>query len=75
MGLDIPLTNKAVETLVAASKFGKMSNKQNLLTMAATLHLQSHLQAAIVYWQSVLLRFKGEISGSCYLIEEFVNRL
>jgi hypothetical protein len=74
--LKIPHCNEVVETLLAASKFGKLSSRQQLLTTAAELQkvpAQSYLQAEIVYRQSVLLRYEGKICDSRHLIRDFLN--
>ncbi len=76
-GLEIPPTNNAMETLIAASKFGEMSARQHSLAIAAKLQndpAQTHLQAAIAHRQSVLLRFNGDISGSQRVLQEFLDR-
>jgi hypothetical protein len=55
-----------VEALVAASKFGEMSNRKDLLKIAAELHKdpeQTDTQAMIVHRDSVLLRLCRKISG------------
>ena len=75
-GLGLPPTKDAVETLIAATKFGKMSEKQYLLTLATKLQThpeQNYLRAAIAHRQSVLLRFNGDISGSQRVVQEFFD--
>lgn len=76
-GLGLPPTNDAVETLIAASKFGKMCDKQYLLTLATKLQTNpehGYLRAAIAHRQSVLLRFNGDISGSQRIVQEFFDQ-
>ncbi len=76
-GLEMPSGNDVVETLLAASKFGTLGTRQNLLSMAAkSMRNPGNIavQAEIVHRQSVLLRLKGDIHGSKRRIQEFLNR-
>jgi hypothetical protein len=55
-----------VEVLVAASKFGDMSNRKDLVNIAAELHKdleQTDTQAMIVHRDSVLLRLCRKSEG------------
>ena len=68
--------NEVVETFLAASKFGTLTQRQRLLSIAANLlrmpgHI--HLQAKIVHQESVLLRLKGDICESQRRIQEFLD--
>ena len=66
-----------MEAVVAASKFGDMSNRKDLLKIAAKLHEDPELadtQAMIVHRQSVLLRLCKKTTESQGLIQQFLNR-
>jgi hypothetical protein len=66
-----------VEALVAASKFGEMSNRKYLLKIATELHKDLELtdiQALIVHRESVLLRLCHKISDSQRVIQPFLDR-
>ena len=76
MGLEMPRGNEVVETFLAASKFGTLTQRQRLLSMAANLLRKPgniHLQAKIVHQESVLLRLKGDICESQRRIQEFLD--
>ena len=65
-----------MEALVAASKFGGMSNRRYLLSVASELQKdpeQTDLRAMIVYRESVLLRFSKKISESQRAIQQFLD--
>ncbi|KAG9240414.1 hypothetical protein BJ878DRAFT_483873 [Calycina marina] len=75
-GLEIPPRKDAVEALIAASKFGVMSNRKYLLSIAGELQKdpeQTHLRAMIVHRESVLLRFSKKISDSQRVIQQFLD--
>ncbi len=77
MDLEILASKDAVEALVAASKFGDMSNRKDLLRFAAKLHRdpqQEDTQAMIVHRNSVLLRLCKKIPESQCVIQEFLDR-
>jgi hypothetical protein len=66
-----------MEALIAASKFGEMSNRKDLLKIAAELHKdpeQTVTQAIIIYRESVLLCLCRKISESQSVIQEFPDR-
>jgi hypothetical protein len=67
MDLEILVSKDAVEALVAASKFGNISDREDLLKFAAKLQKdpqQKDTQAMIVHTNSVLLRLCKKISES-----------
>ncbi len=73
-GLELPPSNNTVETLLSASKLEDVSNRENLLVMAARLQLDppdTRLRAEVVYQLSVMLRSQGRISDSERVITEF----
>jgi tetratricopeptide (TPR) repeat protein len=75
--LEIPPRRETIEALIAASKFGDMSNRKYLLSVAAELQKdpeQTDLRAMIVYRESVLLRFSKKISDSQRVIQRFLDR-
>jgi tetratricopeptide (TPR) repeat protein len=77
MDLEILASKDAVEALVAASKFGNMSDREDLLKFAAKLQKdpqQKDTQAMIVHRNSVLLRLCKKISDSQCVIQEFLDR-
>ena len=77
MDLEVPAKKDAMEALVAASKFGKMSSRKDLLKIVAELHKdpeQTDTQAMIVHRESVLLRLGGKPSESQRVIQEFLDR-
>ena len=72
----MPRGNEVVETFLAASKFGTLTQKQRLLSMAANLPRTPgnlHLPAPLVHPVSVLLRLKGNICESQRSIQEFLE--
>jgi ATP/maltotriose-dependent transcriptional regulator MalT len=72
-GLELPPTEEAVETLLAASKFGRISKRQHLISIAMELQKklgQTHLYAEVIHQKSVLLCLKGEISESESVIQD-----
>jgi hypothetical protein len=76
MDLEIPPSIDAVETLLATTRFGDLSSRRHLLTTAAKLQKdsgQAHLQAEIVYQQSVLLRLEGKICDSKRVVRKFLD--
>jgi len=75
-GLELPPCNNTVETLVSASKFEGLRDRENLLMMAARLQPESpepHVRAEVVYRLSVMLPSRGRISDSEHTITEFFN--
>ena len=63
-GLELPRCNNTVETLLSASKFEGLRERENLLRMGA--HLQPeppepHVRAEIVYRLSVTFRSRAHI--------------
>lgn len=65
-----------MEILLSASKLEEVSNRENLLIMAARLQLDppdTHLHAEVVYQLSVMLRSRGLISDSERVITEFFD--
>ncbi|KAF2191261.1 hypothetical protein K469DRAFT_367754 [Zopfia rhizophila CBS 207.26] len=76
-GLEIPSSNEVVETLLAASKCGPLTRRRHILSLVDKLlkgSANTYLQAEAVHQRSVLLRLKGDISGSSHLLQEFLNR-
>ena len=76
-GLEIPPKKDAVEALLAASKFGGLSNGKYLLSKAAELQKdpeQTDLRAMIIHRESVLLRYSKKISDSQRVIQQFLDR-
>ncbi|MCJ1360517.1 MAG: hypothetical protein MMC33_010525, partial [Icmadophila ericetorum] len=76
-GLEIPSNNEVIETLLAASKFGPLARRRLILALVDQLlekTASTHLQAEAVYQRSVVLRLRGDITGSNKLLQEFLNR-
>ncbi|KAF2189903.1 hypothetical protein K469DRAFT_50042 [Zopfia rhizophila CBS 207.26] len=76
-GLEIPSSNEVVETLLAASKCGPLTRRRHILSLVDKLLKGSaniYLQAEAIHQRSVLLRLRGDISGSNRLLQEFLNR-
>ena len=66
-GLEIPCTRNVAEALLAASNFGNIRHRQDVLTAAAGLQRaapQIDLGAETAHRQSVFLRLVGRISDS-----------
>jgi tetratricopeptide (TPR) repeat protein len=77
IGLEIPSNEEVIETLLAVSRFGPLSRRCAILSQVDSLLQKTsstHLQAEAVYEQSVVLRLKGDISGSNEVLEEFLNQ-
>lgn len=75
-GLELPPSNNTVETLLSASKFEDVRNRENLLLKAARLQLDTpdtRLRTEVVYQLSVILRSQGRISDSERVITEFLD--
>lgn len=69
-----PCCNNTVETLLSASNFEKLGDREKLLMMAARLRPdppEPHLRAEIVYRLGVIFRSLGRISDSERIITEF----
>ncbi|KAH8692571.1 hypothetical protein GQ44DRAFT_733996 [Phaeosphaeriaceae sp. PMI808] len=76
-GLEIPSNDEVIETLLAASKFGPLARRRLILALVDQLlekTASTHLQAEAVYQRSVVLRLRGDITGSNKLLQEFLNR-
>ncbi|KAI9652869.1 MAG: hypothetical protein M1821_007787 [Bathelium mastoideum] len=76
-GLEIPSNDEVIETLLAASKFGPLARRRLILSLIDQLLEKTaniHLQAEAVYQRSVVLRLRGDITGSNKLLQEFLNR-
>lgn len=76
-GLEIPSNDEVIETLLAVSKFGPLARRRLILSLVDQLlkkTTSAHLQAEAVYQRSVVLRLKGDITGSNQLLQEFLDR-
>ena len=77
-GLEIPSNDEVIETLLAASKFGPLARRRLILSLVDQLlekkTASAHLEAEAVYQRSVVLRLKGDITGSNKLLQEFLDR-
>lgn len=75
-GLELPPSISTVETLLSASKLEDVSNRENLLVMAARLQLDPpdiRLRAEVVYQLSVMLRSQRRVSDSERVITKFFD--
>jgi hypothetical protein len=75
-GLELPRYNNTVETLLSASKFEGLRERENLLTMAAYLQLEPlepHVRAEIVHRLSVTFRSRGRIVDLERILNKFLN--
>lgn len=75
-GLEVPSDAEVIETVLAMSKCGAMARRQRMLSLA--IHLlketpSAHLQAEAVYQESVIMRLKGDITGSIEVLKEFLD--
>lgn len=76
-GLEIPSNDEVIETLLAASKFVSLARRHLILSLVDQLLEKTdstHLQAEAVYLRSVVLRLKGDITGSNKLLQEFLDQ-
>ena len=75
-GLELPRCNNTVETLLSASRFEGLRDRENLLTMAARLQPEPRkpdVYAEVVYRLSVTFRSRGRISDSERIINDFLK--
>lgn len=76
-GLEIPSDEEVIETLLAVSTLGPLARRRLILSLVDQLlenTTSAHLQAETVYQRSVILRLKGDITGSKKLLQEFLDR-
>lgn len=77
-GKEVPSDDEVIETLLAVSKCGPLSEQHRILSLIDPLLKRTtsapHLQAEAVYRWSVLFRLKGDIASSNQLLEEFLDR-
>lgn len=75
--LEIPSEDEVIETFLAASRFGPLTRRRLILSWVDRLLEEStsiHLRAEAVYQRSVVLRLKGDIASSNWLLQEFLDR-
>ena len=75
-GLELPTCNNTVETLLSASRFEGLRDRENLLTMAARIQPElpkPDVRAEVVYQLSVTFRSRGRILDSERIINDFLS--
>ncbi|KIX07076.1 uncharacterized protein Z518_05053 [Rhinocladiella mackenziei CBS 650.93] len=75
--IKVPSNVNTVEALLATARAGSLRSKRHILVLAIKLGKdlkEAHLQAEIVYHQSVLLRFEGNVEESGRVVKEFYNK-